>query len=163
MQVADTLRLARWFEIRIRMSKSEATYAIRGMRNLSYQMRVGDLYTIDTQIPNQPNTFIVEHLQSLTTQVLIKGTLREEENMYLTVITGKVYPSQYHLVGFLIITFAWLAFGLALLYYALPIGIFVLLTYLYIPIRLFLHLNQFLKTFTKHLQVTEAERTIHEC
>jgi hypothetical protein len=170
IQVADTLRLARRFTIRLPVSAEEVVTLIQATEDIKFEKEPWLIVKTHINRDKKPITFgiILTQVYKEQRQGYIAGIIREEENLRITTIQGAAYPSANDL--FLILCMGTVgilsAYGVTL---ELCRGILGLLLFLIISavIGVWIFIvggrDRFLETFTKHLQVTEAEGTIHEC
>jgi hypothetical protein len=170
MRIADALRLARRFEIRLEMSLEDALGLIQELEMKMYskeEVSIG--YDINTQIPSEPGAFTIRRIQTANNEeAFLKGHVQEEENMIVTVVSGKVFPSAQ--VVFLIL-FAPLLLPVMLLgtiilqtWWAVVGAVLLLVGYLFLFQTLFTAPKSLREKFIHHLQTAASERvTTHDC
>jgi hypothetical protein len=112
MHVADTLRLARRFEVPLNMTLDEVVSIVQSMD----QVVSSEKFTSYTEINTSPKsvTFTMKWIEHPNKELAyLEGELREEPDLFITTISGKVYPGT--------------AFMLASMMFALTIPVFFII------------------------------------
>jgi hypothetical protein len=176
MQLADTLRLARRFEIRLEMSAEDALEHIHEIQELGQRDEASSIrYQVKAPIANQPQSFIVRRMRPIKEEeAFLKGSVLGEDNLLISYVSGKVYPSANNLFILAIIPPAfsclfcvfWINFDSSFIEFEFKglCGAFAtLIAQALQVIHLFRERNALFNAFTHHLQTVASERvTTHD-